>query len=236
VADKAHKILPHGDVESPIDGVWMVRGIAPFPLRRYMTVWKRPDGALVAHSVIAMDDARLAQLDALGKVATIIVPHTGHRLDAPFYKRRTPDARVVAPKAARAKVEEVLPVDATSEDELPQHGVTVHQVPGWKHGELGYEFALPGGGRALVLSDVVATKDPAPGFGGWFMDLLAGGVKGTLAAPRIIRRMMLVDREAARAGIARLADIPDLRIISIAHGRPVLSDCATALRDAAARL
>ena len=76
------------------------------------------------------------------------MPNSIHRLDASFYKKRYPDARVVAPAAARAKVEAVIAVDALAEDELPRHGITVHPLPGWKHGEVGYELALPGGGRA----------------------------------------------------------------------------------------
>ena len=69
----AYKLYPHGDLESPIGGVWMVTGRSAFPLYRRMTVWKLPDGTLLAHSVIAMDDARMAALDALGRLSIILV-------------------------------------------------------------------------------------------------------------------------------------------------------------------
>jgi hypothetical protein len=230
------KILPHGDIESPISGVWMVTGICPFPLRRRMTAWKLPDGSLLAHSVIAMDEAGMAQLDALGKVSIIVVPHAGHRLDAGFYKQRYPQARVIAPAAARAKVQEVIPVDATAEDELPRHGIKIHAVPGWKHGELGYQLPLPGGGQALVLADVLGNSDPPPGLGGWLVAKTTTGIKGPLGVARIMKLVMLIDRGAARAGLQRLADIPDLRFVSVAHGRPVLTDCAAVIRQAAATL
>ena len=177
-SDKAHKLYPHGDLESPIGGVWMVTGRSAFPLYRRMTVWKLPDGTLLAHSVIAMDDARMAALDALGRLSIILVPNSIHRLDAGFYKKRYPDARVVAPAAARAKVEAVIAVDALAEDELPRHGITVHPLPGWKHGEVGYELALPGGGRALVLSDVLTNANPVPGFGGWVSSNITTGGEG----------------------------------------------------------
>lgn len=231
-----YKLYPHGDLESPIDGVWIVTGRSPFPLYRRMTVWKLPDGSLLAHSVIAMDDARMAALDALGRVAIVLVPNGGHRLDAGFYKNRYPDARVVAPEASRAKVEAVIPVDAVAEDELPKHGITVHPLPGWKHGELGYELALPGGGRALVLCDVLTNANPVPGFGGWVTSNITTAVRGPLGVARIMKLAMLKDRAAAREGLARLADIPDLRLVSTAHGRPVLADCAGALRAGAASL
>ncbi len=232
----AYKLYPHGDLESPIGGVWMVTGRSVFPLYRRMTVWKLPDGTLLAHSVIAMDDARMAALDALGRLSIILVPNSIHRLDAGFYKKRYPDARVVAPAAARAKVEAVIAVDALAEDELPRHGITVHPLPGWKHGEVGYELALPGGGRALVLSDVLTNANPVPGFGGWVSSNITTAVKGPLGVARIMKLGMLKDRTAAREGLARLADIPDLRLVSTAHGLPVLADCADALRAGAASL
>jgi hypothetical protein len=231
------KLLPHGDVESPVPGIWMVKGICRFPLRRNMTIWKLPDGSLLLHSVVAMDEARLAQLDRLGKVSVLLVPFGGHRMDAVFYKHRYPTARVVAPAATRAKVEEVVSVDGTAEDELPRHGVKLHSLPGWKHGELAYEVGLPGGGRALVLSDVLANDDPLPGLGAWFFRNVTGGIKDRrLGVARIMRKMMVTDRAAARAGVERLAAIPDLRFLSVAHGKPLTSDVPAAIREAAATI
>jgi hypothetical protein len=230
------KLLPHGDVEAVVPGVWMVKGICPFPLRRVMTIWKAPDGSLVLHSVIALDEARFAQLDSLGKVSLMIVPHGGHRLDIAAYKRRYPTAKVVAPAATRAKIEEVVPVEANAEDELPRHGIKAHALPGWKNGELAYEIGLPGGGRGLVLSDVLANDDRLPGMGAWFFRNVTGGVKGPLGVPRIMKMMMVKDRPAARAGLESLAAIPDLRLLSVAHGKPVTGDVPTLLRTAAAQL
>ena len=235
-ADGKYKLYARGDLESPIAGVWMVAARCPFPLYRRMTIWRLPDGSLLAHSVIAMDDAGMAQVDALGRVSIILVPHEGHRLDAGFYKRRYPDARVVAPAAARAKVEQVIAVDALAEDVLPKHGITVHALPGWKHGELAYDFALPGGGRGLVLCDVLTNRDPPPGFGGWLVTKTTSAVPGPLGVAPIMKLAMLKDRAAAKAGLARLAEIPDVRIVSTAHGRPVVTDCAGALHAAAASL
>jgi hypothetical protein len=169
-------------------------------------------------------------------VSIILVPNGGHRLDAGFYKKRYPQARVVTPAASRAKVEDVIAVDAVAEDELPKHGVTIHALPGWKQGELGYEFALPAGGRALVLCDVLTNENPVPGFGGWVTSNLTTAVKGPLGVARMMKLALLKDRAAAREGLARLADIPDLRLVATAHGLPVIADCAGALRAGAASL
>jgi hypothetical protein len=178
----------------------------------------------------------MAKLDALGRPSVLIVPHTGHRMDAPFYKARYPEIRVLAPVAARAKVEQVIKVDASCEEALPALGVRVHPVPAFKNAELAYELDLEGGGKALVMSDVVANRDHPKGFGGWFFANVTGGIKGRLGVARIMRVMMMTDRAAARAGLEKLAEIPGITLLSVAHGRPVRGDVSEALREAASRL
>ena len=235
MADKAHKILPHD--EGPRElmaGVWEVTGHLPFPLKRNMTIVRLADGTLLLHSVIAMNDAGMAKLDALGKPSIMIVPHGGHRLDAPFYKARYPEIRVVAPAAVRAKVEEVVKVDATAEEALPPLGVKLHGIAGFKHGELGYEVETAGG-KLLIVSDVLANDDnAAPGLGGWLMAKLGGGIKGRLGVPRMMRIMMLKDKAAARASIDKLSQISDVRTVTVAHGRSLTAACTEALKEAAA--
>jgi hypothetical protein len=235
MAEKTYKILPHGPLEELTPGLWSVTGNLPIPLKRNMTVYRLADGTLLLHSVIAMNEAGMAALEALGKPSVLIVPHGGHRMDAQFYKKRYPAARVVAPAAARADVEKVIKVDATCEEALPALGVRLHPVGGYKHGELGYEVDVPGG-TALILCDVVANRDHPPGFGGALMAALAGGVKGRLGVPRIVRLILLRDKPAGRAALGKLAEIPRLRIVTVGHGRPVLDGCAEALREAAGSL
>jgi hypothetical protein len=179
---KPHKILPHDDLEELAPGLWTVRGSLPFPLKRHMIVYRLADGTLLLHSVLAMDEAGMAKLDALGRPAVLIVPHTGHRMDAPFYKARYPQIRVLAPAAARAKVEEVIKVDATCEEALPALGVRVHPVPGFKNAELAYELDLAAGGKALVLCDAVANRDYAKGFGGGSSPTSRAASKGDSAS------------------------------------------------------
>jgi hypothetical protein len=236
MSDNGHKILAHGDLQELMPGVWTVTGALPFPLKRVMTIVRLSDGSLLLHSVIAMDEARMAKLEALGKPSIVIVPHAGHRLDATFYKKRYPEVRVVAPAAARAKIEEVVELDATAEETLPALGVKLHPVDGFKNGELAYELATPGG-KVLVMSDAVANRDPPPGFRGWLMASMAGGPKNRrLSVPRIVRMMILGDKKAARASIEKLAEIPDLKLLTVAHGRAITDGVSGALREAAADL
>ena len=235
MANTPHKLFPHDDLETHAPGLWSVRGSLPFPLKRNMTIYKLADGTLLLHSVVALSDEGMAKLDALGRTSVIVVPHGGHRMDLPFYKARYPEARVVCPAAVRAKVEEVAPVDATCEETLPGLGVRIHEVPGFKNGELAYEVAIPDG-KALILSDIVANRDHPPGFGGKFMAAVTGGIKGRLGVPRIMKVVMMKDKAAARAGLGKLADVAGVEVVIPAHGRPVKGGCAEALREAAARL
>jgi hypothetical protein len=235
MADKPHKILSHDEIRELGPGVWEVKGALPFPLKRNMTIARLPDGTLLLHSVIALSEAGMAQLDALGKPSIMIVPHGGHRMDAPFYKARYPEIRVVAPSAARAKIEQVIKVDATSEEALSSLGVRVHALDGWRHGELAYEMDTPAG-KLLVASDVLANADAPPGLGGWFVAKIAGGVSGRLGVPRIMRVSMLKDKEAARASLQKLAAMADVKLLTVSHGNALTERCDEALREAAASL
>jgi hypothetical protein len=235
MANTDYKILPHGDIEELAPGLWSVSGNLPFPLKRNMTVYRLKDGTLLLHSVVALDHAGMAKLEALGKPAVMIVPSTGHRMDAQYYKQRYPQLRVLCPAAARAKVEEVIKADATCEEALPALGVRVHPLAGYKSGEAAYEVDLPEG-KALILCDALANADHPPGFGGVVMAALAGGVKGRLGVPRIVRMMLLKDKAAGKAALTALAGISDVRVVTVGHGRPVIGQCAEALREAVAKI
>ena len=68
-----------------------------------------------------------AEIDAWGKVGAIIVPNGFHRLDAQLFADRYPDAHVLCPSGAKAKVEQVVNVTGSYED-LPADGVLELQL------------------------------------------------------------------------------------------------------------
>lgn len=236
MAEKVQKVLPHGELEELAPGLWSLTGSLPMPLRRNMIVYRLPDRSLLLHSVIALDESGMAKLDALGKPAIMIVPASGHRMDAVFYKRRYPKLKVISPAASRAKVEQVIKTEGTCEEVLPALGIGLHPMLGFRQGEIAYELPINpplNGGRALVLCDALANADHPPGLGGKLVEVVLGGVKTRLGVPRIVRVMMVKEKEAARGAIKRLAEIKNLEVISVAHGRPVRGNCAEALREAA---
>jgi hypothetical protein len=235
MAGHERKILPHGELEELVPGLWSVTGSLPIPLRRNMTVFRLGDGTLLLHSVVAMKPDGMGKLDALGKPSVMIVPSTGHRMDATFYKERYPDMRVLAPAAARTKVEQVIPVDATCEEALPPLGMRVHPLGSLRTGEMVYELSVAGG-RALMFCDALANRDHPPGFGGAFFANVTGGIKGRLGVARIVKWTLIKDKAAMKREIGALADIPDLAVLTVGHGRPVRERCADAIREAAASI
>lgn len=62
-----------------------------------MSVLRLPDGALWLHSVVPIDDALAAQLDALGPVRHLVAPNLLHHLYLGPAQQRWPEAHTWAP-------------------------------------------------------------------------------------------------------------------------------------------
>ncbi len=228
-------VYAHGDLTPLADNLWWVKSAqAGMPLPRNMAVYRLPSGDLVLHSVVCLDARRMADLEKLGTPRYMIVPNEGHRTDAPRYKARYPEIKVLAPSGSKAKVEEVIAVDALCEDALPGLGVVCHVPDGAKppSHELVYEVDVPGG-KALIVNDLLGNGPKLTGFKGAIFNLLGSG--GVLGVPRIVRWMFVEDAKRVRGFLLRLAERP-WKAISVSHGDAVTDDCAGRLRAAAERL
>ena len=229
-------VLPHGDLEQLAPGFWQVTGsLERNPLPRNMQIWKAPSGGLLIHSAICLDDAGMAQIDALGPVRWIVVPCPMHRADALPYRKRYPDAQLLCPAAAKTKVEEVVSVDGDCESVLPGLGIMVLEPKGLKPFELHLLFPLEDGTKALVVTDTLFNLRPNPpgGFGGWMLKLM-GSVK-PLGMTRLGRWLLLEDRALWSNHLEELAQTENLQLLCMAHGEPVQDEVARALREAASR-
>jgi hypothetical protein len=225
-------VLPHGPIEKITENLWRVEARMPgAPFNRTMIVARAKDGKLVVHNAIALGDAEMKELEAWGTPSFLVVPNKGHRMDARIFKERYPTMRVIAPAASKAKVEEIVKVDATDAD-FGDDSVRYEVLGGIDEGVL---VVRSDSGTTLVFNDALMNMQSLPGFGGFMMGLFGfTGPKPKVSGPT---RMFLVnDKQALRAELEKRASTPGLVRIEMAHGAPITASPAEALREAAAGL
>ena len=213
-----HTLFPHDLPTLVAPGLWRVVGSLAFPLKRNMFVLKLPDGGLLLHSVVAMNDAGLAALEALGRPAIMVVPHPMHVMDAPFYKARYPHLRVVGRADAGARVKGVS-FDGTPEQVLPALGIGVHLAAGMKIDEIVLDVPI-GDGRGLLFTDLVGQNEGATSF---LLKLL--GPPGGAGVARIVRFRQIADKGAVRDFLRSPAETPGLRLWAGLHCGWVTHPC-----------
>ncbi len=235
---KAHAtwtVLSHGPIEQLSDRLWRVEGqLAGIPMKRVMTIARRSDGTLAIHNGIALGDAEMAAIDAWGKVAVLVVPNGYHRLDAKVFHDRYPDARVICPAGAVAKVTQVVPVSHAYDAEPADGAVELVTLDGTKQGE-GAMLVRGSDGLSIVLNDAVFNMPHVPGFKGFVLRRITGSSGG----PRVSRLMKLLgvsDKAAFRAHLERLAALPELRRVVVSHHETIDVDAAAALARVAAAI
>ena len=227
-------VSPHGPLVELAPGLWQVTGFGP-PLDRNMVIWQMPNGGLWLHSVVAVDPPTLAAIEQLGTPVVMVVPNGFHRKDAAAWKQRFPGLVVLAPAGARERVSQVVAVDATCEERCPGLAITCHVPDGTRPGEVAYVLPLANG-RALVVADLLFNlPKPPPGLNGFVLKYITASI-GPLGISRVFRLLALLDRVKYAAFIDSLAAVPDLTVLTVAHGDAVIADVPGALRAAAARI
>ncbi|NUP06445.1 MAG: hypothetical protein HOW73_10340 [Polyangiaceae bacterium] len=234
-ANDTWRVLPHRPIEKLSARVWRVEGdLEGMPLKRVMTIAKRDDGKLVVHNAMALDDAAMAEIDAWGPVATIIVPNGYHRLDAKVFADRYKDARVLTPSGARKKVEEGVTVSGSLEDFEPDGTVALETFDGTNAAEGAMVIREPGA-TTLVLNDTVFNMPHVGGFTGFVLKHLAKSTGGPTIS-RISRMFVVKDKPAFRSHLERLAGAPDLRRVIVSHHEVIDREPARVLREVASTL
>lgn len=227
------KVLPHGKLSAIDDNILTVTGDIHMPLMdlpRRMTVVRLNDSRLIVYSAIALDEDKMASLEAYGQPAFLIVPSDKHRLDAKIWKDRYPLMQVVAPEGARAKVQETVPVDTVAPD-FGDPNVQFETVPGTRR----HESALvvrSVGGTTLVLNDIVGNIRNASGFGGWLLRLV-GFAGDDAQIPKVVKMAMIEDTNALRLQLQQWAEIESLKRIVVSHGSVIDENPRQTLRDLA---
>jgi hypothetical protein len=216
------KVIDHGKLEKLADNLHSVTGKLPMPLGetvRRMTIAKLADGRLIVFSAIALDETEMAKVDALGRVAFLIVPSGIHRMDIKGWKQRYPHAHVIAPKGVREKVEELVKVDAI-DLELDDPRVRLEVVPGTGEQELAMLVTTDGGSKTLVIADLIFNLPEMHGFDKLKMTLMGFG-PGHPTQPRLVMMKLVKDKDAMRAQLLAWANDAGIERILVSHGLPI---------------
>src|SRR6476619_2648553 len=204
------KVLPRGRVRTVDDRIVTVEGEIPMPLGNFprrMTVVGLSGNRSAIFSAIALDEAGMREVEAVGKPTFLIVPNGHHRLDAPAWKKRYPGLKVLCPAGAKDSVSEAAPVDSTR-DILKDSDVDFVTVGGTGQAEAALVVRRPGG-TTLILNDIIANVRQPRGLGAKLMALLFGfGVKEP-AVPRIVKRALVKDTVVLARQMRRWSKLPD---------------------------
>ena len=201
-------------------------GLVPIPVR--MTVIRLADGRLVLHSPGPLSAALRDELDALGRVAFLVVPEA-HGAFAEAASRSYPDAQLLAAPNAPAR-RRALAFHGSLADDPPAAWagqIESHAVRGFRLNEV-VLFHRPSG--TLVLTDLCfnVQRSDRPVARLFFR---ANGMWQRFGPSRLIRLLVPSDRTALRASIERILAWDFERIVP-GHGDVLERGGPAALRAA----
>jgi len=227
------KVQPHGELIKLDERLWYVTGSLPHGnVPRNMVIYRLSSGGLLIHSVVALNEEYMSQIEALGSLDYMIVPNKYHRLDATLFKEKYENVKVICPSAIRLKVENKVTVDKSVEDVAQEIGIKYHIPTGFRPGELVYELDITKG-KALVFCDLVFNMEHYGGLDGWLLRLM--GSTGFFGSTWIAR-LQMKDKEAIKSLLLNLSELNDLKMIVLSHGKPILDNCKSRLKEAASLL
>jgi hypothetical protein len=217
VASGGGNVLAMAVLERIDDALWVAAAPQTFlgmHLGTRMTIVRRPDGALVVHSPIALHDALRGEVDDLGPVRCVIAPNLYHHLYAGEWAAAFAGARLVGPRGLEKKRPD-LQLAAFLEDAVDEGWAGTLEQVRVRGCMLRETVFFHPASRSLVSSDLVENFGTSPHWPTrWY--LKAAGVHCKPGVSRPIR-WMYRDREKARADIERVLAWEFDRMV-LAHG------------------
>jgi len=229
-----NKIYPHSQLLKLDECLWQVTGSLPRgSLPRNMILYRFDDNSLLLHSVVALDEKTMQKIEILGQPKVMIVPNRMHKLDAIWYKKRYPKIKVICPEFSKRSIKKTVPIDNICESLLPTMNIKYHSPEGTFGFEYVYELNLLSG-KALIMTDILFNLPHLPGFDGLIMRII--GSTGFFGMTRIGKLFVLKKKKLFKEWLIKQSKREDIKLISVAHGNPITSDCSKALIAAANRL
>jgi hypothetical protein len=201
------------------------------PFRRRMAIARRSDGALVFFHAVPLEEKVLAEVQALGKPAYLVVGHHQHAMDAQAFAGRL-GLRIFGPRRVEAGLRERCDLAGSLEDVPKDPAMSIESLPGSKLGEA-VMVVKSGDGQSVLFCDALQNNPPEK------LNLifrLLGFAGSGPKTPPVFRMLFLEDKKAMRSEFQRLAALPGLRRIIPCHGDVVETGAAEALKAAAAAL
>ncbi|MBC8025003.1 MAG: hypothetical protein H7Y89_03345 [Steroidobacteraceae bacterium] len=229
---KEWTVLPHGKLTRINERIVEVVGELKMPLLelpRRMTAVRTKSGGLVIFSAIALLEPDMAELEAFGRPAFLIVPSLRHRLDAPAYVKRYPNLNVVSPRIGAEKIGEVVRVD-THTPNFDDATIRYVEIAGDSALEVDSDDGL-----TLIVNDLIGDIHDQSGVGGWLLARLGfAGAEAQVPAP--VKLLLGKHKSEVAQLFRRWAERNDLRRIIVSHGDTIVTDPRGALLRLAASL
>ena len=162
---------PHGPLEKLADNLWVVDGELPhMPIGRKMTVIKKSTAPLVLHSPIALDDAGMRNLEALGEIEVLLysewlAPHRSRSV-----RETLSSAAIYAPNGAVPKVEEIAKLTGTYDTFPRDAAIELETLRGVGEAE-GVVKVSSHDGSTLIFNDCIFNLEHFPGIFGACLSL-----------------------------------------------------------------
>lgn len=192
------------------------------------TILRLPDGQLVLHSPLAIDDATAKEIAALGEVGFLIAPNTLHWMYLQAAKARYPSARVLGAPALSKKLGdfafEPLPEQGAIDG---MSGVRLERIQGAPN--LEEHVFLHEASRSLLVTELMFNVNACSSFGMRCVFRLVGAWKKP--AQSRVWRFLVKDRAAAARSTADVLGWDFERIV-VAHGDVVEDDAREHARRA----
>jgi len=128
--------LPNRKMQKISEILYTIEGYGPVPVTTRMLIFRNPTtNKLALVSPLKPEPATVEEVTRLGEVDAIIVPSLGHDSYAPAWSKLFPAARIAAPAAIRAKINEMykskgVPAAISQPEILIEYpGVFAHTPP-----------------------------------------------------------------------------------------------------------